>query len=321
MNQKKWIRHLDYFYIARPMLFFPGWNTLLAGYLVAKGEINLWQNIVSGSFQWHIWIAEVALMMLTFAAAMGGSFIMNQLQEVESDKQNKKLFLIGEKYMSWQKAFIESILLILTAVGISLIFNIQEVLLIIFFVIITGYLYNFPPFQYKNHPFMGLYLNMLMGWIAFALGWSILKNLNLEFFLHSLPYLFLNTGLYFLTTVPDIEGDKAAGKQTFCVRFGIKTTARLCLGCYLLSVLTAILLQDYLILFILLLGFYWMVKSAYRPSVSSVIKTVKMVIFFFSAVICIKFPTYFLLMVFIFYLTKFYYRRRFQFNYPNFRGE
>ncbi len=315
------IKYLDYLFITRPILFFPGWITLMAGYLVARGENRLLFDLMGGKLTPTYWNVPLVLTMFSFAAAMGASFILNQLQDVESDQKNKKLFLIGENYLSRRAAIGESLLLVLFSLAVSLFLSWKLFILNGLFIVITGYLYNYPPFQCKNRPYSGLFLNMLMGWIAFALGWTLSADLNGQFLLASLPYLFLNTGLYLLTTLPDVEGDRTAGKVTIGVKFGSKITIRFFLFCYSASLLAAAVLGDQLILAIDLLVLPVVLRLVQTFSLSWSIKTTKMTIFFFALLICFKFPTFFILMVALFFLTKFYYRKRFQFDYPNFRGE
>ncbi len=303
------------------MLFFPGWSTLLAGYLVSAGGILGWSEGGRNTFFLSLWQDQILPGMVAFMAAMGASFILNQLQDVESDRENNKLFLLGENYVTRPAAMAESILLIIFSLGLSSLINSRIVLLNFLFILVTGYLYNFPPFQYKNRPLLGLYLNIFMGWIAFALGWSLLQQLDWSFLLSSLPYVLLNTGLYLLTTIPDADGDKAVEKSTFCVRYGLKITIRLSMAFYSLSILAGIFLGDFLILSINLLALYWAIRLIFGPTVANAIKMIKMSIFFFSLVIGIKFPLYFVLMLIVFFATKYYYRVRFRFDYPNFRGE
>jgi 4-hydroxybenzoate polyprenyltransferase len=315
------LKKLDCFFISRPILFFPGWNTLLAGYLVAKGEVLLLSEILH--YHWHFALTRgnLLLTLLAFMFAMGGCFILNQLQDVESDRQNQKLFLIGEKYVKRNFARWESIILITLALIIGHFLNFAIFSLLLFFVIITGYLYNYHPFRFKNRPLWGLVSNMLMGWIAFALGWSLSRSLDLLFLVDSLPYLALNTSLYLLTTTPDAAGDKAAGKNTFCVNYGFKTTLIVSILLYSFSLIYSIMGNDQLILLLNLLVLYSFLRLIFTPSLPQAIRTIKMTIFFFSFLICLKFPWYFLLMVLLFFFTRFYYRQRFQFDYPHFRGE
>jgi 1,4-dihydroxy-2-naphthoate octaprenyltransferase len=147
------------------------------------------------------------------------------------------------------------------------------------------------------------------------------KPLSLEFIILSLPYLFFNVSLIFLTIIPDTTGDKATAKHTFAVRYGLKTTITVSFLFFLLTFVIAIVNRDALILLLVLLTSWWELRLVLKQNKPSAIKMVKMAIFFFSMLICFKFSVYFLVMVSVFFLTRFYYRRRFQYDYPNFKGD
>jgi 1,4-dihydroxy-2-naphthoate octaprenyltransferase len=194
-------------------------------------------------------------------------------------------------------------------------------LTVLLFIVVTGYFYNFYPLQLKNRPFWGIILNSLMGWLAFTLGWLIIDELSVSFIVKSMPYIFHNAALCLLTTIPDEDGDKSTGKLTFCVRFGKKKTILISGLFCLISLILSFILMDQFILTLNLVILYWVVYMVLYRTISSAIKTIKMAIFFFSLLICLKFPSYLLLMITIFYLCKYYYKIRFDFDYPNFRGE
>jgi 4-hydroxybenzoate polyprenyltransferase len=311
----------DYFFITRPMLFFPGWNTLMAGYLAQTHQLKLLSNVLEGSYYVQIWNVKLALVMFIFMLAMGGSFILNQIADVESDQRNKKLFLVGEGYINKQAAWKESVIVLILAILGGFLINISTVILVAFFILITGYLYNFSPFQYKNRPVRGLILNILMGWIAFGLGWVNNGSVNNDFFLQSLPYLFLNTALYLMTTIPDRKGDRASGKKTFAVAYGFSVTLYSAVTLYVLSLVASVLLNDQFLLIINVLLILNFLALVFRPGVRGAVRFLKMAIFFFSIMVCFKFPLYFAVMVTVFIISRYYYRFRFQFEYPTFHGE
>jgi 1,4-dihydroxy-2-naphthoate octaprenyltransferase len=199
--------------------------------------------------------------------------------------------------------------------------NFRIALIMAFFIILTGYLYNFRPVEFKEKPIGGLLANMLMGWFAFAIGWLVVQKVDIHLIIGSLPYFFLNSSLYLLTTIPDAAGDRISKKITFCVRFGERLTIRLSLLLFLLSLVMAMIINDQLLLIIDLLALSWMISLARSLTQENAIKGIKMTILFFSLIICLKFPLYFLLMIGMFYLTRYYYRSRFNYDYPNFRGE
>lgn len=246
---------------------------------------------------------------------------MNQIQDVSSDRRNNKLFLLGDGHIPLKHGYLESLLFVLVAPIMGAGISPQFSGIMLGFVFLTGYLYNYPPFNFKDKPIPGLAANMLMGWLAFAAGWTVLDSLNVELLLRSLPYLFFNTALYFLTTLPDMEGDASSHKITFPVKYGFSTTVIVSLICFLIAVLMGVMLNDALLLTVLLLSGYFMIRLLAKKTVSIAIVAIKMGIFFLCLMLSFKFPFFLILIVAVFFLTRFYYRKRFRFDYPNLRGD
>ncbi len=312
---------MDYFFLMRPMLFFPGWATLLAGSLLARNRFPLLLPQAGKEFQYYSLGYPVWLAMLAFALAMGGSFIFNQLRDVDSDRQNRKLFLLGDGHIPLVHGMIQAFFTCALSILLGMLINAAFAMWLAMFVLITGYFYNYAPFEFKNRPLWGLWANMGMGWLAFALGWQLHRPVSVEFLLFSLNYLAFNTGLYFLTTLPDREGDAAARKITFPVRYGFRTTVYLSTAFIALALIGGILLRDDLIVLIALGTLPFALYLTLFPAISRAIVTVKMGIFFFVLLVSLKFPMFFLIALVGFYFTRFYYRKRFRFDYPNFKGQ
>ena len=172
--KQMFLKKLDYFFVLRPMLFFPGWTTLLAGYLISD-KATLFFNLSPIK---AVPFLEISLLLLLSAAAMGTSFLLNQLKDIESDLENKKLFIISEGYISKQMAIAETVVLVMLALGLAVLFSRTVIWLTVGFIVLTGYLYNFKPFALKDAPLSSLIANSLMGWFAFALGWAAKNNLT-----------------------------------------------------------------------------------------------------------------------------------------------
>ena len=315
-----WLKPLDYFFLTRPILFFPGWATLLAGYAAANGQVQFVSSMVRHNFyvEWR----QPALMLglLLFACAMGGSFVLNQLQDIESDKNNNKLFLLGDGFISERAGYIESGLLLLISLLGSVLIAPAFLLMILIFNLVTGYAYNFPPFTLKNKPVGGLFANMAMGWLAFSLGWTIAQPINTALLIVSLPYLFFNTALYFLTTLPDVDGDRASDKVTFPVKFGLNFTVALCLIFFILASLFSLWHKNEYMLVVIILSAPFMLRLMWRRTKAAAIVAVKIGIASFALLMCAHFPLFFVLLALIFFFTRFYYKQRFNFDYPNFKG-
>ncbi len=312
------LKSLDYFFVLRPMLFFPGWSTLLAGYLITLKS----RYFLSLNKSWQLNYGEIGLLLFIFAAAMGASFLLNQLADVQSDLKNKKLFLISEGHIPKQNAIIEVLFLSLLALILSILQGIAIFISILIFIVLTGYLYNFQPFKFKDKPWWSLWANAGMGFLAFAVGWlAAMPEFSWQLVTDALPYLFLNTALYFFTTLPDVEGDRIAGKQTLAVKFGIKQIIWASFILFVLSLFSAVWLNDHLALLIIVPAVPFFLFTIIKPQVSSTILATKFTILFFAVAICLKIPYYFLLMLAGYFATRWYFKARFNYNYPNFKGQ
>ena len=308
---------LDYFFVIRPMLFFPGWSTLLAGYLIPyNSKIYLPFSIIH-----QINYPELLILISSFAMIMGSTFILNQLADKKSDKINSKLFLISNNYISNKNAIIEVIILTVLSLVIGYLINIKVFVLFIVFFVLTGYLYNFSPFEFKNKPWASLFANGLMGWLAFSIGWSMHGEFNLELIVVSLPYLFFNIALYLFTTLPDVDGDKEISKNTFAVKYGPKPVIISAFFLFGLGVMISILLSDMQAMIFYLLSLPFFILTVISFKIPHTILTTKFAILFFALSVCLKIPYYIFLMVLGFYTTKYYFRFRFNLDYPNFSGK
>lgn len=317
-NKHRFLKYLDYFFVLRPMLFYPGWSTLLAGYLIIfKDRWYLppreWTSIDFKLLSW---------LFVSFALAMGGSFLLNQLADVETDLKNKKLFLISEGHISKNAAIVEVVILLVISLAIAVKGGTLFLITVLLFILVTGYFYNFNPFKFKDKPWWSLWANMAMGFLAFCLGWlAAFRSFSWQLFVDALPYLFFNTALYFYTTLPDIEGDRLANKKTLAVKFGLNAIIYIAFGFFLAALVSAIILKDQLALIILLPSMPFFLWTLIHPQVSATIRTTKFSILFFAIAVCLKIPFYFILMVAGFYFTRWYFKARFQFDYPNFKGK
>jgi 4-hydroxybenzoate polyprenyltransferase len=317
INENSLLNKLDYFFVLRPMLFFPGWSTLLAGFLIPyKTDLYVSISIIN-----QIDYLNLIILIASFGMIMGSTFVLNQLADKESDKINSKLFLISNNYISNKNAITEVILLIIISLVIGYFINFQIFIFYILFIVLTGYLYNFSPFEFKNKPWESLIANALMGWLAFAIGWSLHSRLNSSLVIDSLPYLFFNVALYLFTTLPDINGDKEIDKKTFAVKYGHKSVILSAFFIFGIGIMISIFLFDVQAMIFYLLSLPFFVLTIVTFKISHTILTTKFAILFFALSICLKIPYYFLLMVLGFYSTKYYFRFRFNLDYPNFSGK
>jgi 4-hydroxybenzoate polyprenyltransferase len=310
------ISWLDYFFVLRPMLFYPGWSTLLAGYFIAAAPAGFKINWpVHNSNQ-----QTLLILLASFAAVMGSSFILNQLNDIESDRQNNKLFIISNGLLKKHLLLLETCTLTIASIILALTLSMSVALLMLGFFVVTGIMYNYRPLAMKNRPWASLIANIIMGALAFVIGWCTARSGSWEWLRDILPYLFFNTALYLFTTLPDIDGDAQAYKKTLAVMYGKSMIIRSAFGLYLAGFICAVLLGDMLSMIFYALSLPFFVQTIISNRIEDTIRATKFGILFFALGICLYWPPYFLLMVIGFFTTRFYFRRRFNFNYPNFSG-
>jgi 4-hydroxybenzoate polyprenyltransferase len=252
---------------------------------------------------------------------MGSSFVLNQVKDVESDKKNKKLFIISDGILSTKAIWWEVFILTLVSFLLALSINLEVGVAVVIFFIITGIFYNFPPAKMKDRPWGSLIANGLMGWLAFAIGWLANSSVNLNLFIDSIPYLFFNTALYLFTILPDRKGDKLSGKKTLAVLYEIKSIIIIAFIIYLSGFIVSIWLWDKQALLFYVLSLPFFIINLIGLNVEDSIRTTKYGILFFAISICLRWPAYFILMIMGFFGTKLYFKKRFNFDYPNFSGK
>jgi 4-hydroxybenzoate polyprenyltransferase len=309
-----WLTRLDYFFVLRPMLFFPGWSTMMAGYFIES------RSSWFPAYQLHINYADLLFLLFGFALIMGSSFVLNQLKDIESDKKNKKLFIISNGILSSRTIWWEVVILTVLSIVISFRINLQVGILVIIFFVVTGLLYNFPPAKMKDRPWGSLFANAMMGWLAFSIGWAANKSVNIDLLTDSIPYICFNTALYLFTILPDREGDRISGKKTMAVIFDMKNIIRLAFILYIAGLIVSIWLFDRQALTFYFFSLPFFIVTLTSSNVEHTIRATKYGILFFAVSICLRWPVYLGLMVLGFFGTKWYFKKRFDFNYPNFSG-
>lgn len=309
------LKFLDYLFIFRPTLFFPVWIMTVAGYagFYRFNEQLIWWD---WSFDWKILVNFIAI---TLAA--GATFIINQLQDVETDKINRKLFLISESYIRPQIARIIAYSVIAMTLLFFFIYSWQIFITMTGVVLVWGYLYNYRPFVWKDKPVWGMIDNVLSGLFLYLTGWSLAGYGQWKAFLYAIPYLTAWLAVSALTTVPDVAGDKKANKRTFAIQFGVKGTIWLAVGCLALSLGLGIYLNDPVISLSALLAAPLFIIMLFKPTEAWVLRSIRYPMLFIALALCTEFPWLFVALVVNFYLSRLYYSVRFNLNYPTFQVE
>ncbi len=308
------IRAFDYLFVMRPTLFFPVWTVFLAGTWAQQRFSQVAFANDTGT-----WLSSWIWVLFLYTLVMGSVYIINQVMDLESDRLNDKLYLIangaiGTRTALWQTA-------ILAGIGILGLLPERMDLLPLFVVTagVLGWMYSCPPLQFENRPVAGAGVNLAGGYIIFTAGWMAIGPLEWETVLHATPYALGILAVYFFTTIPDIPGDQQTGKKTVAVRYGLTPTLWAGFLSNCAAAALSVWLHDWVILIpsFLITPFY--VYSLYSREVQDTLQTNKYAALFLSLAVCIRFPGYLILMIGIYMLSKWYYRRRFQMAYPSFK--
>lgn len=309
------MKYLDYIFVLRPTLFFPVWTVFLAGYhanLLFDPKNNLAGSETIATMNNPI-LAAVLLTLL-----MGAVFIFNQIADIQSDKKNQKLFFLANGIIKKNAAVLEGVLLTIISIGAAFLLDYKLGCIFITVFILTGIIYNFKPFIWKDKPILGIVVNFGGGWSVAACGWIAAGTSSWWFMVYAIPYAIGLVAVYLLTTLPDIDGDKATSKITFGVKYGQQATTYLAVAFEFAAVVFSYLLKDYILFLPALVSFPLFFIAAVSQKMEDIFRAIKFTVLLASLAVCVKYPIYFLVILGTFYFSKWYYRRRFGLEYPRF---
>ena len=222
---KKIVKYFDIFFLLRPTLYFSVWVMIAIGMYSAQNHL----------YTYPIWISDLSyqtlFLFLGITLVCSSTFILNQIEDVKSDKINGKLFLVGKYFEIEKSLFISKILLCLGLI-ISFFANFFVIFFAILIYYIWGILYSSKPYNWKKKPILGWISNILIGKILFMIGWCFTlynSNINISYYspqllIIILPYLLCFSAVSLLSMLPDVKGDLINGDQTFPIVYGKKTT-------------------------------------------------------------------------------------------------
>jgi 4-hydroxybenzoate polyprenyltransferase len=298
----------DYFFILRPLILIPVWNFLLIGSFLADRQGRLTGDLVWG------------LVIYTFV--MGAVYILNQIMDIETDRLNKKLFILSGGYVTVKAAYIYMGVLWLLAIGLSFRFGSVFVLFIVLS-IIMGIMYSLPPIKLKGRPILDTLSNGIgYGMINFAVGWLLVREFDSSMFSQFLPYFLSISAVFINTTIVDIEGDRKARDITSGVFLGPRLSHLLSTLLMAGAIITAFMRRDYVCLipaavsFPLFVYTAWYVSKNNREHRKATIASFRLPGVLFTLITCVLYPVYSLIILAVLVAMRVYYKRRFGMTYP-----
>jgi len=232
----------DSFFLTRPVVLIPVWGFCLFGYYRAfdvriTGLPDLWRAADPMVLVWS----------MVFSLSVGCVFVLNQIADVEVDKNNHGLPLIASGVISRRAAFLTAALAGFVSIVVPFSLNRPVISLFSIVSIVIGALYSFRPAYLSGRPFSDFLTNAAgAAFIAFGIGWHLAGRplADPAFLPAALPYFFLMCAGAISSTIPDINGDRGGGKRTTAVAIGAKKANYLATVFIMAAALCALTARD-----------------------------------------------------------------------------
>ena len=298
------MKFLDLIFFGRPMLVIPVWTIYLHFLSLSSG------TGYADVFPGRVHIINLGALTLIFM----GTYVFNQIFDVESDRINDKLFFLPRGMISWRTAWIYYVLLTFAGVAISLLLS-RESIRAIMALAGLGICYSMPGVRLKDSPIGGLIANA--AGYGLLIPWMILKSCAVELpYLSMVPYFLAIAAGYILTTIPDHDGDRAAGKRTLAVLLGPPGAVWLALLTALACAAAALWVGNYEMAAVAGITAALAVVLLFSFRYKILMVACKLPILLLSLLAGIHFLFYPMVLLLTIILTRFYYKRRFGIVYP-----
>lgn len=286
------------------MLLIPVWTVYL--HYMAQCRADTYLALSPGRTA----VIHLGVLMLIFA----GTYILNQIFDIESDRINDKLFFLPRKIISVWVAWV--LYIIVTAAGIIMAALMQpRIIPAAVIIVLLGILYSAPAIRLKDRPLTGLAANaaaygLLVPWMA---AWNCPERAVTTF---AIPYFFAIAAGYVLTTIPDRDGDASTGKRTVAVIFGAKGALWLALAFTIAAAGTSLGTGniELAVTAAVTAIFCICLLVSYRRKM--VMMTCKFPILLLTIFAAIHYPAYAAILLLTYFLTRAYYKKRFGIVYP-----
>ncbi len=303
-------RFPDFIFLLRPMILIPVWTFYLLGAkhgsTSAGTELPLYPFLAG---------------LVSFTALLGSIYIINQITDRETDRANRKLFLVSHSIVPLKSAWIEAAALIALSLAVSILLLPTAFTAVIVMSLALGIAYSVEPMKFKRRHVLDVLsnavgngiLNTLAGWIAVGAPLESLETLA--------PYPFAVASVHLTTTLADIEGDRMSGMRTSGMMLGVRNGTVLSVVLMAGAVVTATVVGNTPAFYASLLSlplFLIPARAAKREVGSAaVLLPAKGATLIFSITAGFLFPIYIPTLLVIILLTRLYYHRRFGMSYPS----
>jgi 4-hydroxybenzoate polyprenyltransferase len=319
------IKILDGLFLLRIPLLAPVGTILFLGWITGSGSSRFGGFLADPSaLSVRLWLGIAGFFLI-----VASIYVVNQIVDIESDRINRKLFLLPQGLVSLRTAWVIAGLCAVSGLTIAAAVIADAALVVIFLLsLLLGALYNLKPVMLKNNPFGGVCAGAIgNGLLTFLAGWYLAGTHQeaggiialTSGLLSGLSPTLANAAIYLATTIPDTPGDRMTGKKTFCVVYGEKKTAVaaavLCAGAFASSFL---MLHHFWVMAVpAAVSLVFFLIFAVATNREHAFKAFKWPVFLLTAFVALFAPEYGVLILMIFFGSRAYYKWRFNFDYPN----
>ncbi|MCK4524501.1 UbiA prenyltransferase family protein [candidate division WOR-3 bacterium] len=304
----------DYIFLLRPSIMIALWTFYFAGVTLAFriNGLSYFNNNYNAGM--------IIVTLLMYSLLMGSVYVINQIVDIDTDRLNKKLFILPDGIISKQNAMIYVIMLsVISLSGIMIMPQatfVMKGLLILSFIL--GVMYSVKPFCLKRRPFVDLIDNVIgYGMIAVIIGFeSTGYSFRIEYVQKLLPYIFSMGAIFINTTLMDYEGDKAVNARTTGVFLGYKKASLLSSILMVFAVISAFNSGDKIMIICSIYSLPFFIYNAVKRSKKIIDISVKLTAPMLTVFLSICFPYFFILNIIVLISMKIYYKKRFNIKYP-----
>jgi 4-hydroxybenzoate polyprenyltransferase len=316
----------DALFITRPVLLIPVWGYFIIGYYracVFYNSDSLYTLSVLGfSFPVLKGLTGQGTLagLIMCSLALGGTYILNQLVDIETDRSNAGLPLIAKGGISKKLAGIECMLLCLIPVAYGF-FQGRKIFLFFVIILVLTLLYNVRPFYFTGRPFVD-FLTNAVGWglVAFGLGWLYANNGQFikvkDYLFQAAPYFLFMAAGSINSTIPDVEGDRRTGKVTTVVLLGTRRANLISTASILGALIIAFFNRDPIAILTGLVCIPFFVKYIVTDRLKDGLLTFQLCGGFLMVLVVTFYPWFLLYGLVTYVLTRIYFKVRHNIDYP-----
>jgi 4-hydroxybenzoate polyprenyltransferase len=303
------VRVLDFLFVLRPAALVPLWVFFLAGARLAASG-----NALPFPLFFPPRTAFIGLLSMTFVLA--GGYILNQICDRATDRENRKLFLVESGAVPMRAAWAELAVLWICAALLSLALSppFRAVLAASLALTVT---YSLPPVRAKARTPWDLVWNAAGFGLAGVLsGYASMAPLAPRAIAVGGAYALSVAGIIASTTILDIEGDRKAGLRTTATVLGETNTGRLAVWLLAAGAAIGFVARDTVGIAGPLLSLPFLVRAGTTGRRSDRIRAHQIAVAIFAILVGVHAVYLLASLCAIYFLSRFYYRSRFGFAYP-----